>query len=234
MDSFKELTFFISYSAKRKHILTTIIADNAVDNITMDCDEHEEQLFERATRRQGLPTLSDTRWLSRVDSISTLLVQYSQIYRSLEEIAAKSTGQSKHDATAYMKRMGEFSYIMSAVMTQYILAHIRPLSVALQSKTCDLVAAHADCQDLISVMKKERTEETFRKLYDRATHILKETFGDDQEPEAPPFKCQTETTSTGLMPRPQPQRNHYRVNKLLYHFWTNVISHLEVRIPCRN
>ncbi|MES9881906.1 MAG: hypothetical protein ABW185_13590 [Sedimenticola sp.] len=231
MDSFKELTFFISYSAKRKHILTTIIADNAVDNITMDCDEHEEQLFERATRRQGLPTLSDTRWLSRVDSISTLLVQYSQIYRSLEEIAAKSTGQSKHDATAYMKRMGEFSYIMSAVMTQYILAHIRPLSVALQSKTCDLVAAHADCQDLISVMKKERTEETFRKLYDRATHILKETFGDDQEPEAPRSNARQRQQHRANAPSSTPEE-HYRVNNY-YPFLDHVISHLEMRFPAQ-
>lgn len=229
MDSFKEMTFFISNSDKRKHIMKSIISENVVNNITMDADEHEEELLLTASRRQSLPTLSDTRWLSRVDSISTLLVQYSQIYQSMEEIAAQSRGQSKHDANAYVKRMGEFPYIMSAVMTQYILAYIRPLSVALQSKTCDLVYAHTECQSLITLMKSERNQETFKKLYDRATHLLKKTFGEDQEPDMPRTNARKRQMHRANAPSSNPQE-YYRVN-YFYPFLDHVITHLEMRFP---
>lgn len=229
MDSFQAMTFFIGYSAKRKFILNTILSDKAVADITMDADEREEGIFETASRRQSLPTLSDTRWLSRVDSISTLLVQYSKIYKSLEDIAAKSTGQSKHDATSYMKSMGEFPYIMCAVMTQYILAHIRPLSVALQSQTCDLVVAHTECQSLIEVMKGERTPETFKKLYGRATHLLKETFGEDQEPDAPRSNARLRQKHRANAPSTDTEA-YYRVN-YYFPFLDHVITHLEMRFP---
>ena len=96
MDSFNEITYFISYSAKRKTILV-------LDDRTFDVDDHETELFRSECRRQGLPTLSDTRWMSRVDSISTLLTQYHSIYLCLESISERSTGSSKHDAAAYMK-----------------------------------------------------------------------------------------------------------------------------------
>jgi len=193
----------------------------------MDADEHEQELFQSAGGRQSLPTLSDTRWLSRVDSISTLLVQYSQIYQSMEKIAEKSTGRSKHDAIAYTKRMSEFPYIMSAVMTQNILAYIRPLSVALQSKKCDLVLAHTECQSLIVLMKSERSEETFKKLYDRATHLLKDTFGDDQEPDMPRSNARQRHRANAPSSNPE---EYYRVN-YYYPFVDHVITHLEKRFP---
>ena len=93
IDSFKEITFFISYSAKRKHILKTRISQKVVNDITLDADENEEEFLEVQIGNRVSPTLSDTRWLSRVDSISTLLAKYNQIYQteSMEEIAAKST-----------------------------------------------------------------------------------------------------------------------------------------------
>jgi hypothetical protein len=147
----------------------------------------------------------------------------------MEEIAAKSTGQSKHDAAAYLKRMSEFPYIMSAVLTQYILAYIRPLSVALQSKTCDLVYAHTECQSLIALMRSQHNEETFRKLYDRATHILRETFGEDQVPDMPRSNPRKRQMHRANAPSSNPEE-YYRMN-YYYPFLDHVVSHLEMRFP---
>ena len=66
-------------------------------------------------------------------------MKYDQIRNALNDIFEASTGQSKSDACAYLKKMSEFSFILAAVMTQYILGFVRPISVALQSRTCDLV-----------------------------------------------------------------------------------------------
>lgn len=64
MDSFRELSFFINNSHKRKNILKSKISQKEVDELFSDLKEHEEELLMYANRRQGLPTLCETRWLS--------------------------------------------------------------------------------------------------------------------------------------------------------------------------
>ena len=86
---------------------------------------------ERTKLRYHLPTLSDTRWLSRVDSISTLLSNYEAVHEALDEVRVQSTGQSSHDAASYLYSMSAFCFIVAAVIYQYILAFTRPLSVVL-------------------------------------------------------------------------------------------------------
>ena len=83
----------------------------------------------------------------------------------MELIAEKPSGQSKHDAISYVKKMGKFPFIIAAVMTQYVLAFIWPLSVALQSKICDLVQAFAECWLLLGLLQKERSQGSFNKLF---------------------------------------------------------------------
>lgn len=89
-----------------------------------------------------------------MDSLSTLLVKYDQVKDALDDIATESTGQSRSDVCAYLKKMSEFSFILAAVMTQHIPAFVRPLSVALQSKRCDLVEAYEECQTLITTIRE--------------------------------------------------------------------------------
>ena len=71
MDAFRELSFFINNSHKRKSILKSKVSQEAVDELFGDLKQHEEELLLYANTRQGLPTLCETRWLSRVDSLST-------------------------------------------------------------------------------------------------------------------------------------------------------------------
>ena len=232
MSFFKELTLFVNYSTKRKHIITTNMSEKIVDDLTKDleAEKHEEEHFQSANRRQVLPTLSDTRWLSRVDSISTILVKNEQIklYLSMEIIAEKSSDQSKQ-TTSFVKKMGEFSFIVTAVMTQYVLAFIRPLSVSLQSKTCDLVQGYAECQSLVELIKRERCEDTFRKLFNRATKILESTFGEDEEPTCPRFSARKRQMHLANAPAASPEE-FYRLN-YFYAFLDHVLSHLETRFP---
>ena len=65
------------------------------------------------------------------------------------------------------------------------LGFVRPISVALQSRTCDLVEAFKECRNLIKIIKDERNQEKFHYLYDNAAKLLKETYGNHIEPEIP-------------------------------------------------
>ena len=95
-----------------------------------------------------------------MDSLITLLVKYDQVNNALRDIAIESTGQSRSDACAYLRKMSEFSFIMVAVMIQHVLAFVRPFSVALQFKQCDLVEAYEECQTLITTVKEDRKGST--------------------------------------------------------------------------
>lgn len=229
MDAFRELSFFISNSSKRKSIVKSRISQKDTDELLSDLSEHEEELLLHSNRRQGLPTLCETRWLSRVDSISTLLMKYDQIKHALSDILVASTGQSKSDASSYLKRMSEFSFILTAVMTQYVLGFVRPISVALQSRKCDLVEAYKECQNLISVLKGERNESKFHKLFARATNLLKETYGNHVEPEAPRASAGTRHAHRSNAPA-ETAEEYYKVN-YYYPFIDHVLSHLQSRFP---
>ena len=150
-------------------------AASDAEELLADCtlEEHEEENLSAASNRECLPILSDTRWLSRVDSISTLLVNYSAIYDSVSEVMLQSTGKASHDASAFLRAMEQFHFIISAVLTQYILGYTRPLSVLLQSKSCDLIKAHDEARHLVSVLNDVRSEEKFKMLFDRAATIAR-------------------------------------------------------------
>ena len=122
MTTFQELSFFFSYSPKRKEILKQNFSTSSdAEDLLADCpkEEHEERLFMSALNRESLPTLSDMRWLSRVDSISTLLANYSKIYDAVAQVKALSQGKSSHNALGFLHGMEQFQYIISAVLNQY-------------------------------------------------------------------------------------------------------------------
>lgn len=181
MDAFRKLSVFVNSSHKRKSILKSNISEKSTLELLTDLDVHDEELHIASNRRQGLPTLCETRWLSRVDSLSVLLGKYDQLKNALEEISDDSSAESKSDANAYLKKMCQFPFILTATMTQHILAILRPLSLGLQSKKCDLVEAYEECQIIIAMIRDERDK--FHEVFLNATAILKKTYGDSEEPE---------------------------------------------------
>lgn len=229
MSAFKDLSFFINNSHKRKVILKSAISVKETNNLLSDLELHEENLLTESNRRQGLPSLCETRWLSRVDSISTLLVKYDQIIAALENIVSESSGTSRSDAESYLKQMSGFGFIMAAVIVQYILAYIRPLSVALQSKQCDLIKAHNECQNLIKVIQEQRDDNNFHRLFLRATTLLKSNFGDQEEPETPRASSSKKQKYRANAPATSAE-DYYKVN-VYYPFVDHVIAHLQSRFP---
>ena len=224
MTSFQELTFFCCASAKRKAVLHRHISPVEMTNILgVDEIEDESRLLEAANRRTGLPTLSDTRWLARVDSVSAPLVKFKQIHDSLLDIHDQSSGKAANDAMSFVNSMTQFSYIISAVICQYILAFIRPLSAALQSKSCDLVEAYKDAQNLVKALEEMRNDkERYGRLFTRASEIAATV---DVEPSEP----RTAARQRGRANAPaNSTQEYYRLNFFLP-FVDHVLAHLKTR-----
>lgn len=78
MDTLKALTPFFKYSAKRKHILHDYLKSSAQEDFLADCVEKRKY--------QGIPVLSDTWWLTRVDSIDCLLKNYKAVCEAVEAV----------------------------------------------------------------------------------------------------------------------------------------------------
>ena len=179
MTGFKELTLFFGWSSKRKHILRKHFrSDKEQQDLLADIEDENDSELESGSmipnrKYQSLPVLSDTRWLTRVDSIDCLLKHFTQVCHTIEEVRDSSTGQSASDADAFLRRMLCFEFVASAVISHHVLTFTRPLSVALQAKQCDLLEAHKMAQRLIKTLEKERNESSFSCLWDKITAIGK-------------------------------------------------------------
>jgi hypothetical protein len=79
--------------------------------------------------RVSTPSLSETRWLARVDTLSWLLQHHSETIEALEEIAKASAGQSATDTTSHIMSLTSFQSIICCVVVQFVLGYSRPLSI---------------------------------------------------------------------------------------------------------
>ncbi|MES9880276.1 MAG: DUF4371 domain-containing protein [Sedimenticola sp.] len=228
MNTFKELTLFFGYSAKRKDILKTRMK-NATHDLLADSQGNEDEdtsILMNAARRQSLPTLSDTRWLARVDSISTLLAHYDHIYDALQQVADESQSQSSRDASSFMHSMQQFENIVVGVLTQYVLGFIRPISISLQAKQTNLLKAHTESRNLIGVLKSLRSDNcSFDTLYERAVRIATSIEVVPSRPRKvgrQSHRANAGNCSTTI--------EHYKINHF-YPFLDHIIRHLDERFP---
>ena len=173
MNTLKEVTLFFKHSAKRMHILREKLRnDKDQEDLLADLEECYEGDLLAKKHHHGFPVLSDTWWLSRVDSIHCLLKHYWAICEVLEAIEAQSVGSSANDANAFLRSMMSFEFITSAVISQHILAYSRPLTIALQGKDCDLLKANKMAQRLKTVLKAERSDtDRFESLWKAINNI---------------------------------------------------------------
>lgn len=131
--------------------------------------DQEEGLFSQEKR--PLPTLAETRWTSRTDTLTWLLKHYDKVLDILDEIQNQTVGNS--DATSYKMTLLNFEILVVAVVTQFLLGYLRLSSIELQSENCDLVEAHVQARSLAASFLeiREHAEEAFDGLFKRASTI---------------------------------------------------------------
>ncbi|XP_053405171.1 52 kDa repressor of the inhibitor of the protein kinase-like [Mercenaria mercenaria] len=138
----------------------------------------------------------------------------------------ESSGQSTHDASSFLKSMETFEFIFTACLTQYILAFVRPLSVNLQAKDCDLLRAHTEARNVTDILAAMRNEsDSFEKLYERSVKIATHMSITPGKPRI--VGRQRHRANAGdntSVP------DHFRIN-YFYPFLDHVILHLSSRFP---
>lgn len=226
MNKFRELTFFLNYSPKRKPILKAKMGSGTTVDLLGLENEEEIELFRSSSRRHVMPSLCETRWLARVDSVSCLLANYQQVLAALEDVEDQSSGQASSDAESFLLKLKQFATIFSAVCTQSVLAYLRPLSLALQNPSSDLLAAHEHAKLTLSALKSKRnTSEHFDSIYDRALRLGRAIHGDNFQPSQPRAPSRAMHRANAAAETPQ---QYYKVNVYLP-FLDAVISHLDDR-----
>ncbi|XP_062608080.1 zinc finger MYM-type protein 1-like [Saccostrea cucullata] len=119
-----KITWFICGVSKRKAILMNEVKEGSKE---LDFDllyENEDVLFESAMRQNMMPKPSDTRWTSRVDTLSWVLTHYKSLISVLEIVQSRSKGQAAADASSYHAVLLKFDFIVVAVILQYTLGYI--------------------------------------------------------------------------------------------------------------
>ena len=222
MDTLKALTLFFNYSAKRKHILREHLKSSAQEDFLTDCVEGH--LMPEKRRFEGIPVLSDTRWLTRVDTIDCLLKNYRAVCEAVEAVQNSSSGRSASDADSYLKRLLSFEFFVAAVICRHVLAYTRPLTVALQAKECNLYKAHRMAQRLVKALESERTADKFHALWQTITKISA-NLGIE-----PAKKRTIRIQQNRANPPVEDIKGHYRV-AYYYAFLDHTISHLKTRFP---
>ena len=224
MDTFKSLTLFFKYSPKRKHILREHLKSSTQEDLLADADEYTERdpLEHTRTKYRGLPVLSETRWLARVDSIDCLLRNYKAVCEAVEAVRNSSSGQSANDADSFLNRLLSFEFFVCAVICRHVLGFTRPLTVALQAKDCDLHEAHQMAQRLVKALESERASEKFQKLWELTTAISSDL---GLQPEK---KRTARVQRNRANPPVEGIQDHYRV-AYYFPFLDHTISHLRTR-----
>ncbi len=222
MDTLKALTLFIKYLAKRKHILHEHLKSSPQEDFLADCAEGD---LEPAKRRfKGIPVLSVTRWLARVDSIDCLLKNYRAVCEAVEAVRNSSAGQSASDADSFLKQLLSFEFFVAAVICRHVLAYTSTLTIALQAKDCDLYKAHRMAQRLVKALESERAVDKFHGLWQTNAQI-----SGDLEIE-PAKKRSVRIQRNRTNPSVEDIEGHFRV-AYYYAFLDHTISHLKTRFP---
>jgi hypothetical protein len=152
-----KITSFISASIKRKHIMKSVMKDEGQVTVKFDLMyDQEEGLFNQEKRL--LPTLAETRWTSRTNTLTWLLKHYDKVLDILDEIQNQTAGNS--DATSYKLTLLNFEILVVAVVTQFLLGYLRPLSIELQSENCNPVESTRSCSNTSYIFSRDTR--TFR------------------------------------------------------------------------
>ncbi|KAJ8308417.1 hypothetical protein KUTeg_013291 [Tegillarca granosa] len=226
MTTLGKFTWFLTGSAKRKSILLKSVKDGSDKDFNFDVlDDREDDVFSSGKGRKSI-TLCETRWSARIDSLTWLMRNYGSVMEALDTIIEESSSQSASDGRSYREAILAFEFISAVVCAQFLLGYLKPLTIALQAKDCDLVYAHSEAQTLVSVLQDLRgnVDERFHALYLRSCNIASEFEVQPTRPRATGRQRHRANAPAGSI------EDHYKVNMFIP-FLDHVIQHLTERFP---
>ena len=134
-----EIAKFFNYSPKRQHFF-----------------EHVIESETPTANKKKLKDLCRTRWVQRIDSYTVFYDLYAPIVKTMEHI---STCNSEHGnwswdtesltkARGFLHQLNSFEFLISFNVTMRIMSSLRSLTVKLQKKSSDILAAYELVSDV--------------------------------------------------------------------------------------
>ena len=112
-------------------------------------------------KRRKLKEMCKTRWMQRHEAFDVFTDLFLPLVSCLEDISRSSSSQwsrdSRHEAQSFLLALSQFSFIVSLLLTQKILAYTKGVSVKLQGRYVDIVKAHQDIESIKSALKRVRS-----------------------------------------------------------------------------
>ena len=231
-DNIEEITWFLGGSANRTEIFKN--ASNVQDNHSDLLDENEDdnmiqslRCIEKGGHMKTVPKFSATQWTARVTTLSALVAKYPIVLTALDSIRESSTGDAKMKSGAYARLLEHSSFIVSLIITQFILSYLDPVSKMLQSKQYNLGETYKDIEISRKCIEEARKDDCWRKVWDIIETLANSINVPLSTPRTAKQQCHRANAST--TPNQSPE-DYYRIN-VYYPFIDHVIQELNSRFP---
>ena len=128
-------------------------------------------------KRRKLKDLCRTRWVERHEAYEVFIDLFLPLISCLEEIARASPSEwnrdTRSEAHSFLVALSQFSFIVTLVITEKILAYTKGLSIKLQGRYIDAVRAHSDIESVKSTLSRCRSQvdDFHKRLYEEATQV---------------------------------------------------------------
>ena len=125
-----------------------------------------------------LVSLSKTRWVARIDALSTFDELYSSVCDTFQSIAENAGEKdwnlnSRSTANSLLLAITSFDFLFAFHVAKEGLAHTRALTVALQKKAKDVCAAYSHIETVTSTLRelREYSDQTHQEWFDAAVRM---------------------------------------------------------------
>ena len=153
-----EIAKFFNYSPKHQHFF-----------------EHVIDVESPTETKKKLKDLCKTRWVQRIDSYTVFFNLYTSIIKTMEAISTCSSeyGEWSWDnetltkARGFLHQLVSFEFLVTFNVTMRVLSSLRSLTVQLQKKSSDILAAYDHVSEVITDLEllKTNCEEEFHLWY---------------------------------------------------------------------
>lgn len=153
-----EVSKFFNYSPKRQHFF-----ENVLDEVSPN------------EQKKKLKDVCRTRWVQRIDSYTVFFDLYSPMMKTMEAISTGCTefGEWSWDsetltkARGFLHQMVSFEFLVTSNITMRVLSSLRSLTVKLQKKSNDILAAYEYVSEVLEEFQevKSNCETEFHSWY---------------------------------------------------------------------
>ena len=93
------------------------------------------------------------------------------ILKTLEKIRDHSTGDTRNDATSYIRLLEDSQFIVALAVSHFILSFLCSVTIALQKKDCNLADAYHDIALARECIIDSRNEDSWKKVWNRVDQV---------------------------------------------------------------